>query len=161
MEAPDPEIEAFLQQAEAYWASKGSRMTTVRRIICRTIFGHPDSINAEELLRLARKSDKLISLSTVYRTLSGLTECNLLVEVEGRDGKKNYNVAHATTNASSHIVCEDCGHVIPIENPCLALREGSAARAAGFQPSKISLRVEASCEQLKQTGQCGHCQSGK
>ncbi len=147
----------LMRQAEAYWTERGSRITTVRRIICRTLFEQSDAIDAETLLRLARKTDKLISLSTVYRTLSGLVKAGILVEIEGRDGKKNYNVANAATNASTHIVCKDCGHVFPVENPCLSLRESAVARSAGFQPSKISLRFEADCESLKQKGTCDNC----
>jgi len=150
----DPRSEELMQQAEAFWSGKGSRMTQVRRIICRSIFAANGSFDAETLLRRARVEDKMISLSTVYRTLSALVESGLLVEVEGRDGEKNYNVADQATNATSHVVCEDCGHVTPLDNPCLALRESPAARAAGFQPSKISLRFEASCEELKKTGKC-------
>lgn len=150
-------IEELTRRAEAFWSGRGSRMTTVRRVLCRTIFAIQGSLDAEELLRKARESDKLISLSTVYRTLSDLVDAGLLVVVEGRDGKKNYNPVDSATQATSHIVCEDCGHVIPVANPCLALREGSAARAAGFQPSKISLRIEASCDELKRTGKCANC----
>jgi len=152
--APDPRSDELMQRAESFWTARGSRMTGVRRIICRCIFAAEDAFDAEELLRRARAEDKMISLSTVYRTLSALAESGLLVEVEGRDGEKNYNVADQATNASSHVVCEDCGHVTPLDNPCLALRESPAARAAGFQPSKISLRFEASCDELKQTGKC-------
>ena len=152
-------IEELTRRAEAYWAERGSRITTVRRILCRTIFSVDGSANAEELLRQARRSDKLISLSTVYRTLNDLVSAGLLEVVEGRDGKSSYNPVDKATQATSHVVCEDCGLVIPLENPCLALRESSIARSAGFQPSKISLRFEASCESLKRTGKCTNCRS--
>ena len=152
--AADSRSEELMRQAEAFWAAKGSRMTLVRRILCRCIFAAEDAFDAEELLRRARAEDKMISLSTVYRTLGALVESGLLVEVEGRDGEKNYNVADQGANASSHVVCEDCGQVIPLNNPCLALRESPTARAAGFQPSKINLRFEARCDELKKTGRC-------
>jgi len=152
----DLRCEELMRRAEAFWSERGRRMTTVRRIICETLFRQQGSIDAEQLLRAARESDKLISISTVYRTLSALTDSGLIVEIEGRDGEKNYNVADRETNATSHIVCEDCGQVIPLENPCLSLREAPAARAAGFNPSRISLRFEAGCEQLRKTGLCEH-----
>ncbi|MEM8868712.1 MAG: Fur family transcriptional regulator [Verrucomicrobiota bacterium] len=154
MSSSGSQYEELMQLAEAYWSARGSRMTAVRRIICLRIFEQKESIDAEKLLSKARKSDKLISLATVYRVLGALTEAGLLVEVEGADGKKNYNVADPNTNASSHIVCEDCGHVAPIDNPCMGLREAEAAKSAGFSPKRISLRYEASCDKLKETGNC-------
>ncbi len=143
--------------AEVFWRSRNSRMTTVRRMICESIVEAEGSVDAEDLLRRVRGKDALISLSTVYRTLGALEECGLLVEVEGGDGKKKYNVAEGPGTATSHVVCEDCGHVMPIENPCLGLRETSAAQAAGFNPRRISLRYEASCRQFRQTGRCDRC----
>lgn len=146
----------FLRAAEAHWKSRNSSMTAVRRILCRKLAEADEALDAETLLREARGEDRLISLSTVYRTLASLCEGGLLTEVEGRAGKKNYHPAATDHQATSHIVCEDCGHVTPVENPCLTLREGASAQQRGFTPSKISLRMEAHCDRLKNDGACEH-----
>lgn len=147
-------LEEFLRLAGEYWEGRGGRMTVVRRILCRVLLEAGESIDAEALLRLGREADNLISLSTVYRTLEGLVEAGLLVEVEGRDGRTNYTVADRSTNAASHIVCADCGQVLTLESPCLALREGASARAAGFSPTRIQLRLEGHCDTFRRTGTC-------
>ena len=155
-EEPADQTEAFLRAAESYWKSRNSSMTAVRRILCRKLAGASEALDAETLLREARAEDRLISLSTVYRTLASLSEGGLLTEVEGRSGKMNYHPAPTNRQATSHIVCEDCGHVTPIENPCLTLREGASAQQRGFTPSKITLRMEARCDRLKKDGACEH-----
>lgn len=147
-------FEARMQAAQAYWKSHGGTMTSVRKIVCRKAFSATETFDAEQLLQWAREEDKLISLSTVYRTLNGLVEAGLLLAIDGLEGKARYDLVRAQTNASSHVVCQDCGGVIPLENPCLSLREGAIAHNQGFSPKKISLRYEATCDQFSQTGQC-------
>lgn len=149
-----PDYGFLLDQAIAYWKVNGLKMTSVRKIICQTAFESVGAFDAEELLQKARKQDGLISLSTVYRTLSTLLEAGLLVEVEGIDRKKCYSVVGTQTAATSHVVCQDCGEVIPVENPCLSLRESGSVHKTGFSPKKMSLRIEATCDELHSCGTC-------
>jgi Fur family ferric uptake transcriptional regulator len=145
---------AFEEAAAVFWKGSGSRMTVVRRIICRELGGAGEPLDAETLLRRVREQDRQISQATVYRTLGSLSEGGLLVEVEGREGKKRYQAGLAGQSTSSHIICQDCGFILPLEDPCLGLREGARVRGKGFIPEKISLRMEAHCERLRRTGRC-------
>jgi hypothetical protein len=43
---------------------------------------------------------------------------------------------------------------VPLADECLPLREGFLAKQLGFLPSKMNLRIEASCEVLRQQGVC-------
>lgn len=147
-------MEDFTEKARTYWKSQGGSLTTVRKIICDRVARSAGSFDAEKLLKWVREEDKLISLSTVYRTLHSLVEAGLVTEVQGADARSNYHVRCADSRATSHVLCQDCGEVIPVENPCLAVRESEAAQKQGFSPRKISLRYEASCDVLKASGHC-------
>ncbi|NRA26942.1 MAG: transcriptional repressor [Opitutales bacterium] len=149
-----PQSSSFIEEAIEYWRSKGSSLTQVRRVLCEVLEQAEDPLDAEAVLARAKQIDRLISLSTVYRTLSALSSAELLTEVEGGEGKKLYHIAARDTGASSHIVCTDCGHVTPLENPCLGLRESASVQTQGFSPKKINLRVEAECNTLKTAGNC-------
>lgn len=152
--------ESFVEAAEKFWHENGANMTVVRRVICNAIGGNDEAFDAETLLAWAKRGDPLISLSSVYRTLSALEEAELVIEIEGRDGKKLHRKSLGRDTASSHIVCRDCGVVIPVDDPCLSLRESTAAREKGFHAEKITLRMEASCDELERTGKCGNCRTG-
>ncbi|MGE9289347.1 MAG: Fur family transcriptional regulator, partial [Puniceicoccales bacterium] len=129
-------------------------MTAVRKIVCRKALSSTTAFDAEGLLQSVREEDGLISLSTVYRTLSALQDAGLITEIEGIDRKKQFSVVGANTSSTSHVVCKDCGKVIPLENPCLSLRESRTAHQTGFSPKKMSLRIEATCDELHQCGSC-------
>lgn len=157
-DSTETERDRFVEAAEKHWHENGANMTVVRRIICRAIGENDQAFDAETLLGWAKREDPLISLSSVYRTLSALEEAELVVEIKGRDGEKLHRRSLGRETASSHIVCRDCGVVVPLDDPCLSLRESSVARGKGFHAEKITLRMEASCDELERTGKCSNCQ---
>ncbi len=154
MSATSDTNDSLKEQAFDYWRSKGRGITAVRKIMCDVIFETNETFNADQLLARVRAVDKAVSLSTVYRNLHDLVEAEVLYELEGADDKRVFAVASSDNNGSSHIVCRDCKQVIPIENPCLSIRESALARQKGFSPKRISLRLEASCDELGATGHC-------
>ncbi len=150
----DIEGEAFVAAAEKHWSNSGSRFTVVRRILCQAIARHDMPFDPETLLALAHKADPIISLSSVYRTLKTLEEAGLLSRIDGADGSRLYRKSARDETASSHIVCRDCGAIIPIADPCMSLRESAGPRAEGFLPERIVLRVEARCSEYARHGSC-------
>lgn len=148
------QIEAFCERAAAAGMERGGRKTQVRDVICRVIGEQTAPFNAEELLRKVRKIDRIISMASVYRTLASLIESGLLREVEGVRGTRCYLVVEERNDALSSIVCTDCEQVVMMPDECLPLREGFLARQLGFNPKKMSLRIEASCEELRRSGTC-------
>lgn len=151
----------FSSWAADYWRSTGSRFTYVRELLCETVEGCSAAFTPEELWARARLRDSQIALSTVYRTLGQLVEAGLLVFTSGSDGTRHYSIAEGASPAgSSHVVCLDCGKIIPVKNPCLSLREGEVAQREGFSTHKITLRYEATCNSFQETGTCARKQEG-
>jgi Fur family ferric uptake transcriptional regulator len=54
----------------------------------------------------------------------------------------------------NHLICTDCRKVVEFEDQHLNLLEDCLARRLGFQPQSSSLRIEASCDELRTRGQC-------
>lgn len=147
-------LDERMEKAFAWWRSQGCRVTVVRRIISELALTQEGPFDAESLYRRARETDAQISLSTVYRTLSGLVQGGILTEVQGAGDRKVYFPADLPAIGQSHIVCKDCRRVFPLEDPCLGLREGAVARTQGFHPLQIRLQMEAQCDQIRRTGRC-------
>jgi Fur family ferric uptake transcriptional regulator len=155
MSLRDPEqVAALVAQATEFWRSQGSRITHVRRVICEQAFASLAPFDAEALLLRARAVDRAISLASVYRALGQLVSAKLLRSVPGGRGERHYTVVDAPAAGMSHIVCLDCRSVLPLPDPCLPLREGALARQHGFNPQAMTLRVEATCNELRETGSC-------
>lgn len=151
----------WLDAARAFWRSQNSSMTQVRRVICDIAVRKETAFDAESLHRESREVDALISLSTVYRTLRSLAKAGLIAEVERVDDKRYFMVRHGSQRGDSTLHCTDCNEVFPMDNPCLELREGESVRRMGFTPRRLSLRVDSSCDELKQRGSCDRRRAGR
>lgn len=144
----------FVSKASEAWKTSGGRLTVVRKIICEAIESRDAPFDAETLLELAQKQDPLISLSSVYRTLKFLEDSNLITHIDGLEGERLYRVSAQDPAATSHIVCRDCGAILPMKDPCLSLRQAPGISAEGFFAEKISLRIEASCSEMAENHHC-------
>jgi Fur family transcriptional regulator, ferric uptake regulator len=147
-------VDDLFAKASSAWKEQGSRMTSVRKILCQEAFATTGPFGPEDLLTKARSIDKLISPATVYRTLAQLVQLGLLREVAGPRNQRLFLVLDSPTAGISHVLCSDCGQMIPLADPCLHLREGALARQQGFSPTKISLQVEARCDEWREKGSC-------
>ncbi|BET67247.1 Fur family transcriptional regulator [Opitutales bacterium ASA1] len=155
-ERSSDQLTAMLEQASDGWKAQGSRMTYVRRVVCETAFRFTCPFDAEELIARTRLVDRSVSPASVYRTLNQLRDLGMLREVpSARSGHRAFAVVEGTgASAISHVVCADCAQVIPLPDPCLPLREGALARQHGFNPKAMTLRVEATCDELHTKGTC-------
>lgn len=145
---------AWLQKVHQYWRENSRGITTVRRILADVMAAQDDAFDAEGLLQDCRQQDGMISLSTVYRTVRQLVDAGLLIEVEGIGDKHFYARRENGGLGDSTLVCLDCQEVLPLQNPCLALREVEGVRQLGYTARRVSLRVEGNCDELAQKGTC-------
>ncbi|TAG28435.1 MAG: hypothetical protein EAZ36_05885 [Verrucomicrobia bacterium] len=145
---------ARLAHVELFWSQRRQRLTLVRRIVATRALAHLAPFDAEALLAAACVEDRGISPTSVYRILADLVSANLLRTVPGARGERHYTVVDTPAAGLSNIACANCHQVVPLPDPCLALRETARVRQQGFTPRSLSLRIEAECDQLHRTGTC-------
>jgi Fur family transcriptional regulator, ferric uptake regulator len=147
----NPDIKKRLDD---YIRLRGMRQTTQRDIIVEAAFSSDDHFTAEELLVKAKKLDPKTSRATLYRTISLLTECGLLREIDlGRD-ERVYDPNFLDSPDHSHLICVDCGKVVEFEDENTAILIDCITRRLGFRPSSKSMRIEACCDRLRSHGVC-------
>jgi Fur family ferric uptake transcriptional regulator len=135
--------------------SRKIKATPPRLTILESALQLAQPFHAEQLLELARKIDRAISLATVYRFLALLLEHGLVRQIDlQKDNYRYYEINRNTSFAVGHIICHDCQQVIEVTDPCLSLREKLVANDMGFTPTKLDLRIEADCQELNQKGHC-------
>jgi Fur family transcriptional regulator, ferric uptake regulator len=148
----DPD--ALFHESVNYLKAGGFRVTKPREVIVRAAISFADPFHAEDLLVKAREMDRLISLATIYRTLPMLLDSHLIREVELNREHRYYEVNREQSPAAFHIVCVDCHQVIKVQDDCITLRERFLANSMGFKPSKLNVRIEATCLDLHETNRC-------
>lgn len=133
---------------------KGLRKTVQREAIIQAAFSTTDHYTAEELIAMARKIEPSVSRATVYRTLPLLVESGLLKEIELGKDHKTYDPNFVNRPHHNHLICVDCQRVVEFEDAHMETLEDCISKRLGFSPSAKSLRIEATCDQLKKFGNC-------
>ena len=137
-----------------FLGAKGLRRTVQREAIIEAAFGTKEHFSAEELLVMAKRSEKSVSRATVYRTLPLLVESGLLREMDLGTDAKVYDpnfIEHPTHN---HLICVDCNKIIEFEDPNMELLENCITRRLGFSPANKAVKIEGHCDELKAKGSC-------
>jgi len=142
------------EKLDAFIKLKGLRQTSQRDAIVELIFSSDDHFTADELFERARKNRSGASRATLYRTLTLLVEADLLHEIDLGDGNTTYDPNFLDRPSHNHLVCIDCGKVTEFEDEHLDVLNSCISRRLGFRPVKQSLRIEASCEQLRSKSHC-------
>ena len=133
---------------------KGLRRTSRRDTIVKAAFSKDEHFTADELFDRARKLDSETSRATVYRTLSLLVEADLLREIDLGDNQTTYDPNFLEKPSHNHLVCIDCGRVVEFEDSHLDLLNDCVTRRLGYKPVRQTIKIEATCEQLRLNGRC-------
>ncbi|TAG07673.1 MAG: transcriptional repressor [Verrucomicrobia bacterium] len=142
------------QRLDDFIRRKGLRRTNQREAIVQAAFSQDEHFTAEELFERARKIDRDASRATVYRTLGLLVEAGLLREIDLGGSQTTYDPNFLDKPSHNHLVCIDCGRVVEFEDKHVDLLNDCVTRRLGFKALRQSIKIDASCEKLRQNGRC-------
>ena len=112
-------------------AEKGYRLTPQRMMILSAMESSSDHISAEEIYAQVAAKYPNVNISTVYRTLELLKKLGLVYEIDLGEGRIRY---HAEGSGHHHhLVCQDCGRVIDIDEAALSSLKDILLRDYDFQ----------------------------
>lgn len=148
-------VDATIQERlDDFIRRKGLRRTGQRDTIVKAAFAKDEHFTADELFDRARKLDSETSRATVYRTLGLLVEADLLREIDLGDNQTTYDPNFLNRPSHNHLVCMDCGNVVEFEDTHLELLNDCITKRLGYTALRQSIKIEASCEQLRLKGRC-------
>lgn len=125
---------------------QGYRLTPQRMMILSAIENSDDHISAEEIhAQIVAKYPK-VNISTVYRTLELLKRLGLVTETDLGGGRVRYHPADKGHH--HHLVCQECGAIIDLDETFL-----SPLRSALLRQYKFS----ADLRHLAIFGRCANC----
>lgn len=133
---------------------KGLRKTSQRDAIIEAAFSTTQHYTAEDLLGMAKTIEPSVSRATVYRTLPLLVECGVLKEMDFGREFKFYDPNFVDHPHHNHLICVDCNKIVEFEDRNMETLENCISKRLGFSPASKSVRIEATCDQLKSSGVC-------
>lgn len=133
---------------------KGLRRTGQRETIVVAAFSRDEHFTAEDLCARVKQLDAGISRATVYRSLALMVEAGLLRAIDVGNDLTTYDPNFLDKPAHNHLVCIDCGRIVEFEDEHLQLLNDCVTRRLGYRPVRQSIKIEATCEQLRLHGRC-------
>lgn len=127
---------------------KGYKLTPQRRAIVDTIIVNKGKhLTAEEIYDEVKIACPEIGLATVYRTILLLEEMGIVYKLDLNDGCSRYELAHINeTHRHHHLVCNNCGKVIEVEDDLLEDLELQIEKVYKFKILDHSVKFFGVCD---------------
>ena len=125
----------------------GYRLTPQRMMILSVIENSDNHISAEEIHTQIVAKYPNVNISTVYRTLELLKRLSLVTEINLGGGQVRYHPANKGHH--HHLICQECGTIIDLDESALAPLKDTLLR---------EYRFIADLRHLAIFGRCVNCQ---
>ncbi|MGD8455606.1 MAG: Fur family transcriptional regulator [Anaerolineales bacterium] len=136
-----------IEDLTARLRSRGDRMTPQRMAVLKVIIGNEEHLTAEQIYKRVKPDFPMISLATVYKTLSMLKEMGEILELDLHTGCKHYDGHRISSHP--HLICTECGTVIDIEEHDLSNLSKDMEKSTGFEITKFQANFFGICPQCQ------------
>ncbi len=123
----------------------GYRLTPQRSLIVDVLHDAEKHITPEEIHKQVSARFPEVNKSTVYRTLEVLKKLDLVDETDLGGNKLYY---HHAEHGHHHLICQNCGKTIEIEEEAFEPLKEMLTSQYGFDPDIRHLAI---------FGHCAHC----
>jgi Fur family ferric uptake transcriptional regulator len=124
-------------------AEQGYRLTPQRLMILSAIEESDSHISAEEIHARIVARYPNVNISTVYRTLELLKRLGLVTETDLGEGRVRYHPAEKGHH--HHLVCQECGAIIDLDESLLTPLKSALLREYGFNADLKHLAILGCC----------------
>jgi Fur family ferric uptake transcriptional regulator len=139
-----PAVDTWAQRAEAELAAAGHKRGGARQAVLELLGSQECALTAleiEDALRGARP--RKVSRASVYRILDELERLRLVQRVETGQAMVRYERAGGEHH--HHLVCEECGVVMPFSDPGLERAIAQLSETVPLRVSEHEIVLRGSC----------------
>lgn len=128
-------------------SEQGYRLTPQRMMVLAAIEGSADHISAEEIYAQVITKYPHVNISTVYRTLELLKRLGLVTETDLGGGRVRYHPADKGHH--HHLVCQECGAIIGLDEAVLYPLKDTLRREYKFEADLRHLAIFGRCSKCR------------
>jgi len=126
----------------------GYRLTPQRIMVLSAIEDSDDHISAEEIYTQIVAKYPQVNISTVYRTLELLKRLGLVTETDLGGGRVRYHPAEKGHH--HHLVCQECGAIIDLDESVLSSLKDTLLREYKFIADLRHLAIFGRCANCRE-----------
>jgi Fur family ferric uptake transcriptional regulator len=146
----------WVQHAEAALAAAGRKRGGARRSLLELLAGQECALTAQEIEDALRKdalrrspttarTARPVSRASVYRILDELEALRLVQRVETGQAMVRYERVCEQDRHHHHLVCDDCGVVMPFSDPALERAIETLSERVPLTVSEHEIVLHGSC----------------
>ncbi len=136
----------WLARAEAALAAAGRKRGGARRALLELLAREECALTAQEIEDALRaRSSRAVSRASVYRNLDELEALRLVQRVETGQAMVRYERVCERERHHHHLVCDDCGLVMPFSDPGLERAIDSLSQRVPLTVSEHEIVLHGSC----------------
>jgi Fur family peroxide stress response transcriptional regulator len=123
-------------------------MTPQRMAVLKVLIGNEEHLNVDQVYERVRPDFPMISIATIYKTISMLKEMGEVIELDLNSDKKHYD-GHGPT-PHPHLICTQCNDIIDIEESNLNSLSQDVAQNTGYEIKNIQVNLYGICPQCQE-----------
>ncbi|HXW58915.1 MAG TPA: Fur family transcriptional regulator [Solirubrobacteraceae bacterium] len=139
--------DAWIQRAQARLAAAGHRRGGARTALLELLNQQQCALSAQEIedaLR-AKRAARCVSRASVYRNLDELERLGLVQRVEIGQTMVRYERVPERAEHHHHLVCDECGAVMPFSDPGLEQAIQTLSRRVPLAVSEHEIVLHGAC----------------
>jgi Fur family ferric uptake transcriptional regulator len=125
------------------------RLTPQREMVLEAIHESQGHVSAEEIYAKVQDRNPCVHISTVYRTLELLKQLHIVCEIDLGGGCICYELAGERRH--HHLVCQQCGEVLELDDEVLTPLKDTLRQEYGFEAHLDHLAVFGCCRSCQKT----------
>jgi Fur family ferric uptake transcriptional regulator len=151
--SPAPQAHGHDHVADAGWSARatealagaGYRRGGARAALIALLDEQRCALTASEIEQvLGQRDGRAVARASIYRILEELEELRMITRVEVGQGLARFEAAREEGH-HHHMVCDDCGQVIPFEDPELERSIQRLARRVTFTVAEHEVVLHGAC----------------
>jgi len=119
------------------------RITPTRVAILTALETTKQPIDIETIKTYVRGQKVTCDLVTIYRVIETFVKNEMVTQVDFQDGKYRYEIAG---DHHHHLVCNQCGNIQDIHEPCMAIDPAFIQKMHGFTITRHQLEFFGLCK---------------
>lgn len=137
---------SWVEDAEARLAAAGRKRGGARRAVLELLGGERCALSALEIEDALRESSsRRVSRASVYRILDELERLHLVQRVEIGQAMVRYERVCAEEGHHHHLVCDECGVVMPFSDPALERAITNLSERVPLAVSEHEIVIHGAC----------------
>lgn len=137
---------SWVDGAEATLAAAGRKRGGARRAVLELLGGERCALSALEIEDALRESSsRRVSRASVYRILDELERLRLVQRVEIGQAMVRYERVCAEEGHHHHLVCDECGVVMPFSDPALERAITNLSERVPLAVSEHEIVIHGAC----------------